>query len=800
MKRIYALLFNLTILSTYSMAEPSKVDAKYQLNEDNASLSQKTDKKIKYTIKSGDTLLGIAIKYNTTTNKICEINKITKATKLKLGYILKIPINISNSNAEKVKTLTQKAKTIDYTISSGDTILGIARKYYSTTKDIIKFNNIGKKETLKLGRVLKIPVNTFYPKDRVSNYIVSSSDTLFTISKKFFISEDKLFKMNTLESRKLSDGMIIKVPKLSNPLTIASVVKDGEDKAKKLQKEKQLELAIKQREIEEEAILAQANKIIKSRELREEGIKRAKLAQEKLEREEQERLAKIARLEAEARAKEKRQIKLEKIRKATLEKNKLAKIEAEDTKKLLKAQAEAQKVLNQQKEMEEKARLAEQKVRELEKLVKERTLKVRKKEEEINKIKGKKETSFNMDRYKPIAKKERIQRKNIVKKKEIKKRSKEIKIIALKKNNNPSVLTKEKSKIVEYKVKRGDNLYKIAKAHHTTTREVLKTNHFRSNSDLVIGKMIKVPVDTYFHLKNYTIRKGDTLYKIARMHNTTTTRVLLANNMRRGSRLKKGKIIKVPVDTFYLEKDVSTARIASNIVKPKAKKKFKKIVVSKNLLHHKVKRGDTIYSIAKKNHITVKSLKLANKLKSNRDLKIGKVLSLPNTNKSIIKLKLAKKKKTIKKKKSNNRIALNPQTGRSLDNLMLSLSSSNKRNALPKFARKYLGKRYVWGAAGPYRFDCSGFTSYVCKKNGVAIPRTSLSQSKVGKYVSRGNLKAGDLIFFDTSKRRRGFVNHVGIYIGNNKFIHASSAKKKVVVTSLNTPFYRSRFKWGRRM
>nr|MBL0721361.1 C40 family peptidase [Sulfurovaceae bacterium] len=115
-------------------------------------------------------------------------------------------------------------------------------------------------------------------------------------------------------------------------------------------------------------------------------------------------------------------------------------------------------------------------------------------------------------------------------------------------------------------------------------------------------------------------------------------------------------------------------------------------------------------------------------------------------------------------------------------------------------AQKYLGKRYVWGATGPYRFDCSGFTSYVCKKNGVNIPRTSLKQSRVGKYVSRGNLRAGDLIFFDTSKRRRGFVNHVGIYIGNNKFIHASSAKKKVVVTSLNTPFYRSRFKWGRRM
>ena len=853
MKRIYALLFNIIILSTYSIAEQSKIDSEHQLNEDNEKIKytiksgdtllaiarkyhttreyirkENNLKKghtlsigeiliipinrfytkgsiIDYNIKSGDTLLSIAKKFHTTKEKICKTNQISKDSQLKLNKMLKIPISITMSNdiKNKVKKSDKKIKTINYTIASGDTILGIARKYYSTTKDIIKVNNIGKRETLKLGRVLKIPINTFYPKDRVSNYKVSSEDTINSLAKKFAISEDELLRMNNLESRELSNGVVLKVPKLSNPLTIASVVKDGEDKAKKLQKEKELKLAIEKRKLEEEAILAQAEKIRKARELREESIRKAKLAQEKLERKEQERLAKIARLEAEARAKKKREIKLAKIRKATLEKNKLAKIEAEETKKLLKAQAEAQKVLNQKKEMEEKARVAEERVKELEKLVKERALKVKKKEEEINKIKGKKEVSFNMDRYKPIAKKERVQRKNIIKKKDIKYSNKKVKpkIMVIKKNNNSSILTKEKSKIVKYKVKRGDNLYKIAKAHHTTTIEVLNINHFRSNSDLVIGKMIKVPVDTYFHLKKYTIKRGDTLYKIARRHNTTTTRVLLANNMRRGSKLKEGKTIKVPVDTFTLEKDISTAKVASNSVNPKIKKKFKKIVVSKSLLHHKVKRGETIYSIAKKNNITVKSLKLANKLKSNRDLKIGRVLQLPNTNKSVVKLKLAKKTKSKKrKKKHSNRIALNPQTGKSLDNLILSLSSSNKRKALPQFARKYLGKRYVWGATGPYRFDCSGFTSYVCKKNGVSIPRTSINQSKVGKYVSRSNLKAGDLIFFDTSKRRRGYVNHVGIYIGNNKFIHASSAKKKVVVTSLNAPFYRSRFKWGRRM
>jgi cell wall-associated NlpC family hydrolase len=120
--------------------------------------------------------------------------------------------------------------------------------------------------------------------------------------------------------------------------------------------------------------------------------------------------------------------------------------------------------------------------------------------------------------------------------------------------------------------------------------------------------------------------------------------------------------------------------------------------------------------------------------------------------------------------------------------------------SLLKEAKHHLGKRYVWGAVGPSRFDCSGFTSYVCKKNGITIPRTSIMQAKVGKKVSKKNLKAGDLIFFDTSKHHKGYVNHVGIYLGDHKFIHASSAKKKVMISSLDKAFYNNRFKWGRRV
>jgi cell wall-associated NlpC family hydrolase len=128
-------------------------------------------------------------------------------------------------------------------------------------------------------------------------------------------------------------------------------------------------------------------------------------------------------------------------------------------------------------------------------------------------------------------------------------------------------------------------------------------------------------------------------------------------------------------------------------------------------------------------------------------------------------------------------------------------SYSNASSKVIRTAKRYLGRRYVWGATGPSHFDCSGFTQYVMKKSkGIKIPRVSRMQAYYGKYVSRKNLKPGDLIFFDTSRRRRGYVNHVGIYIGNDKFIHASSARHRVVITSLNRPFYRARFKWGRRI
>jgi len=124
-----------------------------------------------------------------------------------------------------------------------------------------------------------------------------------------------------------------------------------------------------------------------------------------------------------------------------------------------------------------------------------------------------------------------------------------------------------------------------------------------------------------------------------------------------------------------------------------------------------------------------------------------------------------------------------------------------KKDKIIDTAKEFLGIKYVWAANGPDCFDCSGFTKYVYKQNGITLPRYSGHQANAGTKVSFDELEKGDLVFFDTEHKFRGKVNHVGIYIGNHKFIHASSAKKKVIITSFDKkPFYKRRFLRGERI
>lgn len=108
------------------------------------------------------------------------------------------------------------------------------------------------------------------------------------------------------------------------------------------------------------------------------------------------------------------------------------------------------------------------------------------------------------------------------------------------------------------------------------------------------------------------------------------------------------------------------------------------------------------------------------------------------------------------------------------------------------FAQKYMGIPYVYGGSSPSGADCSGFVKMVYNNFGITLNRVAVDQAKEGTYVSTSNLTPGDLLFFATSGA--GKINHVGIYIGNGQFIHASSGAGKVTISSIKSGFYLSHF------
>ena len=118
-------------------------------------------------------------------------------------------------------------------------------------------------------------------------------------------------------------------------------------------------------------------------------------------------------------------------------------------------------------------------------------------------------------------------------------------------------------------------------------------------------------------------------------------------------------------------------------------------------------------------------------------------------------------------------------------------TSSTTREKVIAYAKTFLGTKYVYGGTKPSTgFDCSGFVRYVLAEYGFSIPRTSASQYSDTTRIKKSELKAGDLIFFGNS----GKVNHVGMYIGNNNFIHAENSDTGVVISSLSSSYYSSHY------
>lgn len=169
---------------------------------------------------------------------------------------------------------------------------------------------------------------------------------------------------------------------------------------------------------------------------------------------------------------------------------------------------------------------------------------------------------------------------------------------------------------------------------------------------------------------------------------------------------------------------------------------------------HKVKTGESLWTISKTNNVSVANLMKWNDLKSDQ--------IMPN---QILQTSEKKSKSATVNKKTTT------DSPKVVDQAM-----------------KLVGIPYVFGGTTTKGFDCSGFIQYAYKKSGKNISRTTLSQFAQTKKVSTP--KPGDLVFFQNTYRKG--ISHVGIYVGNNKFVHAGG--KKSQVTSLDNSYWKSKF------
>ena len=141
----------------------------------------------------------------------------------------------------------------------------------------------------------------------------------------------------------------------------------------------------------------------------------------------------------------------------------------------------------------------------------------------------------------------------------------------------------------------------------------------------------------------------------------------------------------------------------------------------------------------------------------------------------------------------------NSQTpSRSVENVSIPYNGTIAEKVIA-YAKDLQGVKYVYGANSPSKgFDCSGFVGYVFNKVGIDLERSSADMASNGVKVSKSDLKPGDVIFFHARSSKGSNVDHVGLYLGGDKFIHASTSKNKVVIETLST--YRGKYLFARRV
>lgn len=266
----------------------------------------------------------------------------------------------------------------------------------------------------------------------------------------------------------------------------------------------------------------------------------------------------------------------------------------------------------------------------------------------------------------------------------------------------------------------------------------------------------------------YEVKKGDSLYTISKEFSVSIKGIKEANSLQSNA-LKPGQILDIP------EK---SANITTNKIKAKPKASY-----------YTVKNGDTLGTIARKTGVSVKQIMALNKVRPT-SLRIGRKLILSKPDNSARKESIADDEEEEDITENIDLTELEKEKKKN-EELLGKWSSPDERKLFIKVATGFLGAPYRLGGSTVRGIDCSAYVRKMYEFFDITLPRTAREQSTVGVSIERDELEEGDLVFF----RTRRPIGHVGIYIGNNEFVHASRKNKAVCIDSLDSPYFQKRFR-----
>ena len=296
---------------------------------------------------------------------------------------------------------------------------------------------------------------------------------------------------------------------------------------------------------------------------------------------------------------------------------------------------------------------------------------------------------------------------------------------------------------------------------------------------LLLTALILNPALSYA-AKSHKVRKNETFESLAKKYHVPVAALKEANNSLSTS-IKPGDILLIPPR--------GSSKVGS--------------ATGEASSTYKVKKGDTVASVSKKTGVSVAELKRLNGLSKGK-LKPGQTLALKDPDAEPVKSGRVAAKPTLRyaellneKEYEHSLAELFEQDTVNLRQQKDADFQADNVKLLKSKAFGFLGTRYRFGGTSRNGLDCSAFVQKVFNEMEVSLPRTAREQYERGEIVTRGDMQKGDLIFFRTYA---SFPSHVGIYLGNNRMIHASSRDKRVVISSVDTPYYRSRFIGAKRV